>query len=132
RWQGLDPSQFPRGVREKIKEQYGVIVRGLKEYADASLYIDDRETLFDVTRKRRITLHNQLEAAFRAVPEFARELGLDSSLTFEVHEIRRAMRMSPDGRNVTQLVVALTQSRVIVAPDAPRHLFRGGSTLVVD
>ena len=42
------------------------------------------------------------------------------------------MRMSPDGRNVTQLVVALTQSRVIVAPDAPRHLFRGGSTLVVD
>jgi hypothetical protein len=130
RWKGLDPAGFPRGVREKIKEQYGVIIGGLKEYADECLYIDDRRTLFDVTRERRITLHTQLEGAFKAVPEFARELGLDPSLGFEVHELRRAMRVSPDGKNVPQLVVALTQSLPPVTKGAPR--FRGGSTLVVD
>ncbi len=138
RWQGFDTRGFQKGGREKIKELYLVIVKGLKEYADECFYIDDRKTLFDVTRKRRITLHEQLKATFKAVPEFAEELGLDSSLGFEVHELRRAMRVSPDGRIVPQVVVALTQLRGVPAQKAagteetPGHVFRGGSTLVVD
>ena len=135
RWQGLDASTFPRRVRVKIGEQYGGVIEGLKRYADACFYLGDRETLFEATREQRRKLHDQLAVAFRAVPQFATELGLDPAQRFEVHELRRAMRISPDGRHIPQLVVALTQSRVIAESKedrTPRHVFRGGSTLVVD
>ncbi len=55
----------------------------------------------------------QLRAAFEAVPEFAVQLGLDPADRFEVHELRRAMRVSSDGRYIPQVVVALTQSKTI-------------------
>jgi hypothetical protein len=42
------------------------------------------------------------------------------------------MRVTPDGRNIPQLVVALTQSQSVRAKDTPNHVFRGGSTLLVD
>jgi hypothetical protein len=135
RWQGLDQSKFPREVRTKIKEQYGVVIEGLKRYADACFYLEDRQKLFDATREQRRNLHNQLTVAFKAVPEFARGLGLDPSLTFEVHELRRAMRVSPDGRPIPQIVVALTQSKKIKevkADGTPSYFLRGGATLIVD
>jgi hypothetical protein len=132
RWKGLDSSNFTPREWAAIEKQYGVIVEGLKEYANACFYLDDRENLFKVTRKHRAALHRQLAAAFQAVPVFAKELGLDDSLGFEVHELRRAMRVSPDGKYIPQLVVALTQSRKAGGNGTPAHLFRGGSTLVVD
>jgi subtilisin family serine protease len=132
RWQGLDTAEFPSRVRTKIKQMYGVVIEGLKVYADACFYLEDRKTLFDVTREQRRLLHKQLEIAFKAVPEFARGLGLMAGRTFEVHELRRAMRVGPDGRNIPQLVVALTQSQVVRQKGTPSHVFRGGSTLVVD
>lgn len=135
RWQGLDPSAFPRKVRTKIWEQYGTIIEGLKRYADACIYLKDRKMLFDVTREQRRQLHDQLVAAYKVVPEFASELGLDPTQKFEVHELRRALRIGPDGRDIPQIIVALTQSKICKedkASGTPRHLFRGGSTLVVD
>jgi hypothetical protein len=135
RWQGLDASQFPRSVRTKLKEQYGVVIEGLKRYADVCLYLDDRKKLFDATRDQRIELRKQLRDAFKAVPAFAKGLGIDPAQKFEVHELRGAMRNSPDGRHIPQIVVALTQSRVIKEDKksgTPSYIFRGGSTLVVD
>jgi hypothetical protein len=132
RWQGLDESQFRRGVRAGIKEQYGAVLEGLKRYADACIYLKDRGELFEVTREQRRALHNQLVVAFKAVPEFAAELGLDPARKFEVHELHRALRVGPDGRDVPQVVVALTQSRSVREKGTPPHVFRGGATLVVD
>ena len=135
RWQGLSLGKFPRKIRAEIDAQYGDVIEGLKRYADACFYLENREKLFAATREQRRKLHDQLVRAFRAVPEFAGELGLDPGLGFEVHELRRAMRASPDGRHIPQLVVALTQSRTIKEnkeDGTPRHVFRGGSTLVVD
>jgi hypothetical protein len=135
RWQGLEQSKIPKRLRPEIEAQYGGIIEGLKRYVDACLYVTDRETLFRVTREQRITLHKQLETAFKAVPEFAAAMGLSPTQKFEVHELRRAMRVSPDGKYVPQLIVALTQSLKVKedkATGTPRHLFRGGSTLVVD
>lgn len=132
RWQGLDQSQFPSKVRVKIKQQYGGVIERLKRYADACLYLPDREKLFKATREQRLELHRQLRSAFAAVPEFARGLGLTSGKNFEVHELRAAMRVSPDGRHIPQVVVALTQREVITQKGTPSHVFRGGSTLVVD
>jgi hypothetical protein len=69
------------------------------------------------------------------VPEFATGLGLDPAQTFEVHELRRAIRVSPNGRHIPQIIVALTQSKQVKEnkkDGTPGHLFRGGSTLIVD
>ncbi len=132
RWKGLGPSNFSREDWGAIQKQYAGIIKGLKRYANACFYLDDRKTLFDVTRNQRAALHEQLKAAFQAVPAFAKELGLDETLGFEVHELRRAMRVSPDGKHIPQLVVALTQSRRAGGNGTPAYIFRGGSTLVVD
>jgi subtilisin family serine protease len=133
RWQGLDPSRFPSKVRTALRQQYTGVIEGLKRYADACIYLDDRRKLFDMTHDQRRELHGQLEVAFRALPEFARELGLTAGKRFEVHELRHAMRISPDGKYIPQLVVALAQSQMFKQQgDTPRHIFRGGSTLVID
>jgi hypothetical protein len=82
-----------------------------------------------------VTLRTQLRAAFRAVPAFAAELGIDPARSFEVHDLRPAMRVGPDGRPAPQVIVALTQSTTVAedrATATPRHAFRGGSTLIVD
>jgi hypothetical protein len=135
RWQGLDYSKLPLEVQAAIKEQYGVVIEALKQYADACFYLEDRKKLFEVTRDQRRKLHDQLAVVFKAVPKFAEELGLDPTQKFEVHALRRAMRISPDGRHIPQVVVALTQSKAVEEDEqsgTPRHVFRGGSTLVVD
>lgn len=135
RWAGLDHSKFSKNVRAEIAKQNVVIIEGLKRYADACLYTDDRKELFDMTREQRVTLHGQLAAAFKAVPQYAAALGLDPALRFEVHELRSAMRSSPDGRHIPQLVVALAQAKKVkeVKNDGtPGYFFRGGSTLIVD
>lgn len=131
RWQGIDLSTFTREEQTAIEKQYRAIVAELKRYAGAAIYLDDRKKLFQATRKQRIDLHKQLTAAFEAMPKFAQELGLDLALSdkFEVHELRQAMRISPDGRYVPQIVLALTQS---ITLGTPGHQFRGGSTLIVD
>ena len=135
RWQGLDLSRFPRRVQAGILERYREVVDGLERYANASLYLEDRAERFAQARARRVTLRTQLRAAFRAVPAFATELGIDPARSFEVHDLRPTMRISPDGRHTPQVIVVLTQSTTVAADRAtgtPRHAFRGGSTLIVD
>jgi len=109
----------------------------LKRNANDCFYLRDREELFRVTRRYRASLHDQLTKAFEAVPEFAAELGLDPRQPkFEMHELRRAMRVSPDGTwCIPQLIIALTQ--LVDVPEdkqsgIPDFVFRGGSMLVVD
>lgn len=135
RWQGLDTSQLPAAVRATVAREYAAIIKSLRQYADACFYLDDRETLFDVTREQRQKLAKKLKTAFAAAPEFAAELGLDPKRSFEVHALHRALHVRADGRHVPQVVVALTQSTPIKASkkdNTPAHLFRGGSTLIVD
>ena len=133
RWQGFGRGQIRAKDSKNVMAHYKVIVEHLKEYADACLYISDREELFHETRRQRIRLHSILESAFGRVPEFARSLGLDPDLKFEVHALGRAMRVRLDGRSAPQVFVALTQSEKISEnKNMPTHVIRGGSTLVVD
>jgi len=135
RWKGFDPSGLT-GQSKSMKSTYRAIMRGLKRFSDACFYVENRKTLFERTRKHRITLHKQLEEVFAAAPDFARALGLDPALKgFEVHELRRTLRIGPDGQTIPQVVVSLTQSRTIKEdPEtgAPQYRFPGGSTLIVD
>jgi hypothetical protein len=134
RWKGLDLSSLSAKTQKAVEKRYREIVGHLKAYADECLYLEDREILFTRTREERIRLHAALEVAFREVPEFAEGLGLDPAKGFEVHELRPAMRTSPEGRHVPQVIVALTQSKAIdpAQGNVPGNRFRGGSTLVVD
>jgi hypothetical protein len=125
RWKGLDI--------EEMLPQHEIIVNQLKKYADACIYIKDRETLFHETRRQRIAIHEIIEKLFKESPEFAKHFGLDANLGFEVHGLRRSVRVSPGRQHVPQVVVFLTQSRQIEIKESPTtHTFRGGSTLVVD
>jgi hypothetical protein len=135
RWQGLDVSRFPRRVQAQILAQYGEVLEGLERYANSCLYLENRAELFAQARAHRGALRTQLRGAFKAVPEFAAELGINPARSFEVHGLRPAMRIGPDGRHTPQVIVSLTQSTTIQAdPETktPRHTFRGGSTLIVD
>jgi hypothetical protein len=128
RWQGMEAEP----LSDAVKAQYAEILRVLKGYADAALYYDSRRELFRKTRAHRRMLQKKLKAAFAAEPKFAQDLGVTSG-DFEVHELRRASRMTPDGKYVPQLIVGLTQSKDVEAKDgAPAFKFWGGSTLVVD
>jgi hypothetical protein len=47
-----------------------------------------------------------LRAVFDATPSFAGDLGLDPTLSLEVHELGGPIRISPDGRYVSQTIAA--------------------------
>lgn len=132
----LDLSSLSPKDRSSIGSQYTEVIDKLKQYADNCLYLYDREKLFSTTRDHRRELHTLLKKAFVRTPKFAAALGLQidrKGSGFEVHELRRALRVRPDGRHVPQVIVSLTQSEWIgETRDIPRHLFRGGTTLVLD
>jgi hypothetical protein len=75
-----------------------------------------------------------LESFFESSPEFAAGLGLDPTLgTFEVHALRRSVRVGSNGRQIPQVIVSLVQSTTIPKTDkTPAHPFYGGTTIVLD
>ncbi len=136
RWEGTDlvsmAGEYPelgKGLKRVIKQ--------LKRYADACTYIVDRKQLFIETRRQRKVLHDMLKEVFESLPEkaknkFGERLGLDPAEDgFEVHELRRSIRVSPDGQHLPQIILALTQSAELKV-DSSTQTFRGGSTLMVD
>jgi hypothetical protein len=122
RWEGL---AFDSGL-----PAYQSIIENLKRFADQCFYVSSREDLFQISRQQRQELHGMLQETFAASPDFATALGLDVNSSFEVHELRRALRTGPDGNTIPQIIAALTQSRRIDANGT--HAFPGGSTIVVD
>ena len=122
-----------------------------------TLYIRDRAVLFDKLRAARAVAHDDLEQAMSGTanvphrPEFNRVTGLniwrstnleglatgkDGLPSFEVHALRPALRVSPEGTIMKQLIMILTQHRRVAidpnVPGSPTFEFRGGSTLIFD
>jgi hypothetical protein len=135
RWQGIRRTLEEKPNTEGVEARYRAVVDALRGYANDCFYIEDRKALFEATEKECGRLQTMLEEAFREEPEFASEMGIDPAFPFEVHELRRAMRTSSDGRPLPQIIVALTQSRRVeedVDAETPAFTFHGGSTLVVN
>jgi hypothetical protein len=125
RWQGVELN-IPR-------KQARILVNQLKRYADKCFYISSREQLFTETRAQRIDLHTAIAEVFANTPELPAKLGLDPHSGFEVHALRRSMRVGPDGQYMPQIIVALTQSRELkIEGSTEPHSFRGGCTLIID
>jgi hypothetical protein len=133
RWQTIEQSELSKRVYAQVTEQYEAVVQDLRRYADACTYFESREELFHETKSARRKLQRRLKRAFADLPAFAKELGISPQTGFEVHELRRAIRWSPDGPVIPQMIIQLTQSLQVKAKDdVPAHEFHGGSTLVVD
>jgi hypothetical protein len=136
RWQGADLAAMAGKYPALKKGLAGVMVQ-LKRYADDCTYFTDREDLFIQTRDQRKVLHDTLKEVFeslskKAKVELGETLGLDLNLKkFEVHEMRRSIRVSPDGKHLPQIIIALMQSFELPVASST-HTFRGGSTLMVD
>jgi hypothetical protein len=133
RWQGLDRELLDNRKGRRIRKLYQKVCTELRVYADAAVYLRrDRAKTFEVTDEYRRHLSAQLRKTFTAAPEFAVQLGVDPGAPFEVEELRRFTRVSPDGRQSPQVVVSLTQSKDIPTEDGGSFSFSGGSTLIVD
>jgi hypothetical protein len=130
RWHSPDRDQRPKHW-EAIKDNYGKIAQGLKPYADESLYLKDRGVRFCRKVERQQELKRQFRDAFKEVPDFAREVGLDPDHDFEVEELRNAMRIGPDGQSIPQVLISLTQT-VPARTEGQVFDFHGGSTLIID
>ena len=122
-----------------------------------TLYIRDRAQLFEKLRLCRMQVHQYLQEAMTDSadaphrPEFNRVTGMnlwrasglegitvgkDGFPSFEVHALRPALRVNPQGVIMKQLVMILSQRRrVDIDPEdksAGQFDFRGGSTLIFD
>jgi hypothetical protein len=97
-----------------------------------------RERLHRLQRDDRFKLHSMLSELL-GTPEGAGDaalLGLDPSRSFEVHGARYALRASPDGDVVPQVVLTLLQDREEPVnendPEGPKMRFEGGCSLIAD
>jgi hypothetical protein len=129
----------------------------LRKLVTETLYVQNREALFEQLRNARTETQSYLKRVlsdrsdypFR--PEFSRVTGItvsessqlqglrrdeDGMPTFEVHAVRPALRVSPDGTIMKQMIMLITQRREVSVSAENAALgafhFRGGSTLVFD
>jgi hypothetical protein len=72
-------------------------------------------------------------------PEAAYALGIDMSILnekgkprFEVHSVRRAERVMPDGRIKRDIIAVVTQSRPVPIDSSRSFKFRSGATIIAD
>jgi hypothetical protein len=145
--------------QEKFEKLFG---NGrLKELVPDWGLITDRKEIFEQAKKSRKMLHewfagvNGLKAAAaanlvlkeNAPPTYYRPRGRKDGLpALEVHSVRPARRIGPDGQIIRELVVEITQRRRgyydrdtqvradkgKIAPPNPDFIFRGGCTLLVN
>ena len=144
RWQGVDlfePIKDP-GLRVQFEKVLGDLLAQLKEYSDACFYIPTRAELFKKTQEQITKLEEKLREILTGLPAAQRQwfgwlIGIDPTEDFKVTELRRAVRVAPDGQHKPQIIIALGQSRKLQVDsssgDSSEELtFHGGSTLVVD
>jgi len=124
--------------------------------------MNEREKIFIMTRTAGKALHNQLtdykqlhggDPDSEEVLKFEETTGLyllqsarkknaveglevhGGKYTFEVHSIRAARRVGPDGNSLNQIIISITQSRKVSIDKnkpEPKFKFRGGCTLILD
>ena len=110
----------------------------LREHAHRQLYSKTREEVFHCERETRRTIHSRLKQRLRdpAAKSDAVFLGIDPSLSFEVHTAHFAARTGPRGKVQLQLIMQIVQEREVTL-DSRRNgrskmKFDGGCTAVVN
>jgi len=113
-----------------------------------------RSEIFQLNEDNRWRLWRRLKKAFDKDPKLYKEFGLAEGVpaykadgtvrevraapdtTFEVHSVRLARRITPDGDYATNVVAAITQRQAVPFVDGDMasgfFWFRGGATLIID
>jgi hypothetical protein len=102
-----------------------------------------RRAAFEVSRHNGLLMHQGLNDSSLLSDAKAETLGFYRSRTmlnvngqsgtlspFEVHSVRPVRRIGPDGQQVTELLLEITQTWT--PHNSPSDHFRGGSTLLID
>lgn len=103
------------------------------------LYAQTRHQIFDEERGARVMIHQLLADRFATSESGTNDaafFGLEPDGSFEVHAAHVAVRSGEEAHSRYQLIIQLTQSRVVAVSDArgtmQRMSVEGGSTVIVD
>jgi len=160
-----------RGAAEQgVNQLFEPIAEKLRGFVSKYGYFESREDVFRKSREIKIRLHQMIANELSNVPGFEEITGLALSAqcalkdikrgtgnkpVFEVHSLRPARRVGPDGETLNQVIVSITQQREVpVDKDAQKvarkaksrgragkarpedqvetFTFRGGCTLILD
>ncbi len=140
-----------RAPEEEAPSWLDRVMNSVKIHCDADL---DRTEIFDLNYDNRWAMWRTLNSEMNKDPRILLGLGLvpgiprynaDGTLhdgkrwgptTFEVHNVRPARRVAPDGSYRTEIVAVITQrQRALLDPSKPEgrwFWFRAGATLIID
>jgi hypothetical protein len=147
RWQLVsdqDTTDEFEGLAERLRKPIGTLQ-----------YLESRADIADRSRRMSANLHSFIKKELADSQAFARITGLalnrgapdidgistddDGDPAFEVHSVRGARRVGPDGQALNQVIISLTQKRVVPLADSAgpaasgeSMTFRGGCTLILD
>jgi hypothetical protein len=161
RWRGA--------IRREDQQHFEEIAEKLRSFMGKAEFFKDREDAHRKTIEIKRKLYHLIRSELAHTPVFEEITGLalsascpftdikrkeDGQPVFEVHSLRAARRVGPDGQKLNQMVVSITQKRTIpldkAAPplvvaeeadlatagdDTPppgTFYFRGGCTLIFD
>jgi hypothetical protein len=139
--------QFERAL-QSISEK-------LRKFSDEVRYLPDRRTAHEETRKLRGRLHRLLGEELTGLPAMQQmqltglllsadspllskgelaefDLDRDGRPLFEIHSLRPAQQVGPDGERLNQVVITITQKRNIDVGGGLTVPFRGGCNLILD
>jgi hypothetical protein len=144
RWEAEPDEQgepaFFRFVRQ-MRDPPGPERKEARNIRDLILQWDlksDREEIFNQQSLQRARLHNWIGQEKDMLRKIFRGLDLDT-MKFEVHSLRPARRVGPDGEQLADMVIEIMQRRdEYLTPERaeaggePDFVFRGGATLIID
>jgi hypothetical protein len=118
----------------------------LRDFCSEHQYWGNRSKIHEQTEQFRRSLHTSISEKMGEDQEFEELTGMILSKAvegieidsngrprFEVHAVRPAQRVGPDGDALNQVVISLTQKRrVRSSAEQPAISFRGGCTLIFD
>lgn len=130
----------------------------LRDVANQFMYFKTRREIFEKTEKIGFALNKWIVSeGHQALKEFGKRAGITFEFNleglrgepkpdasgkptgvpkFQIHSLRPARRVGPDGDSLNQLIISIIQSRDIKIEQSGEEpldfIFRGGSTLVLD
>jgi hypothetical protein len=147
----VESLSWPRVGRNQ--DFFAPLANELRRVADKFAYIEDRRQIYTKTASASADVKRWIEQeghyslkGFRKDAGITFEFDLDGLRgkeegravpKFEVHSLRPARRIGPDGTSLNQLIISLIQSRDLpLNPEAegksPSMIFRGGCSLILD
>ena len=143
-------------VTGRQQQFFEPLAKRLRGIAAQFAYFKSRREIYDTTERIGGELNDWIrkEEGYQDLEEFGKMAGItfeyglsglrgkqppkgyDKVPKFQIHSLRPARRVGPDGDSLNQLIISIIQSRDIkLRPSGEKpvdFIFRGGSTLVLD